>query len=102
RDVGADGQQHRVQQRLASRPSDDPAGLGGQAAAGPVAGRRRTQRGDAGDGPVTAAGGGGRERLAQQRVHGQPGLAEGERQHSLAAAAAAVQGLVRGEGGGYG
>jgi hypothetical protein len=53
-----------------------------------------------GDRPVGVASGGVGQRGAQRPVRGQARLAEGQRQHRLAAAAPCVHGLVGGEGGG--
>ena len=96
----ADGGHQAEQQGLAARPADHRVRVGGQAAPGPVAGRRRAQRGVPGDRAVGVAPGGAGQRGAQRPVRGQARLAEGQRQHRLAAAAPCVQGLVGGERGG--
>ena len=102
RDVTVDGGHQAEQQGLAARPADHRLRAGGQAAPGPVAGGRLAQGGVPGDRAVGVAPGGPGQRGAQRAVRGQARLAEGQRQHRLAAAAPCVQGLVGGERGGDG
>ena len=98
RDVAADRRDQAEQQGLAARAGHHRLRVGGQAAAVPVRGGGLPQRGVAGHRAVGRAACGVRQRLAQQRVGGQPRLAERHRQHGLAAAAPGRHGLVGGQG----
>ena len=98
-DVGADRQQQAEQQRLAARAADHGGRAGRGTAPGPVAGRGLAQHRQPGHRAIGVAAAGRGERVPEQRVRGQPGLAEGQRQHRLARPALAGQGLVGGQRG---
>ena len=98
-DVRADGEQQAEQQRLAAWPADHRVGAGRQAAPGPVARRGLAQGGQPGHGAVGVAVAGRGQCGAQHRMGGQAGLAEGEREHRLAAEPPDGERFVGGQGG---
>ena len=100
-DVGPERQQQAEQQCLAARAADDLGGVGGSAAARPVAGRRLAQRAEPGHRAVGVPAAGRGQGVPEQRVGRQPGLAEGERQHRLAGPPLPGHGLVGGQRGGH-
>src|SRR5207302_704502 len=91
--------------RTAAAGASRPVGLSGSVTITertglPAAGGRLAQGGVPGDRAVGVAPGGPGQRGAQRAGRGQARLAEGQRQHRLAATAPCVQGLVGGERGG--
>jgi hypothetical protein len=98
-DIRPDGQEQAEQQRLAAWPRDHRVRGRRQGPAGPVARGGLAQGGQPGHRAVGVAAGGGGQRVAQEGVGGQPGLAEGEWQDRLARLPLAGHDLVRSQGG---